>query len=340
MEKTPGEKIADLMSMCVRCGRCDKVCPSHRHGGCSPFTQMGGGDGNPKVCIGCGKCTEVCPRTNPKLVMMISKALLLDLHPPERYRECGYITTECDPALREGIPESPDGDDVYIMTGCVAKRKVPFLVYSTRRALDILGIGNAELPGNACCTYPVVFRLEPSESNRAARQALGDSAGGRETVAMCGGCSNELLLNDIDFPHISVFLARNADRILKLPRLNMKVAVEPGCSMESHKADLVKVVEACGCEVVNKTTGCCGKGIPGVNAALMAEREAECEGAEAIVLGCPNCFTPYDSQPNGLPVLYVTELVCLAVGEDYTQRYHNIKLGGQRCPTRFLLSRE
>ncbi len=91
-----------------------------------------------------------------------------------------------------------------------------------------------------------------------------------------------------------------------------------------------KVVEACGCEIVNHASGCCGKGTDRVGAPLMDEREAECRGADAIVVGCPNCLSFYDSYPNGIPVLHISELICLAAGDSFTQKYHRIKLGAAR----------
>jgi len=213
-----------------------------------------------------------------------------------------------------------------VMPGCVAKRRVPFVVYAARRALGYLGLGNAELPGNTCCTYPLVFKLETRESKEELKSGMSRQAGGRDTVTLCGGCTHELRDSGIDFPHISVYLARYLDRIKALRGINLKVSVEPGCSVEEYADDFRAVVEACGCTIVNRSSGCCGKGIPGVQQGLMAEREAESEGADAVIIGCPNCLTAYDTYEGGLPVLHISELVCLAAGDSTTQRYHRIKL--------------
>lgn len=97
--------------------------------------------------------------------------------------------------------------------------------------------------------------------------------------------------------HIVQFLHDHMDRLPRFGR-TIRVGLEPGCSVMRY-ADLMReVVEAMGCEVVNRTMGCCGKNIP-VSGPLMAERETECEGAEWIVVACPMCLVKFDSQPDG-----------------------------------------
>ena len=146
MEETAAD-IAALRSPCIQCGGCTKVCPSSRHGGC-----------------------------DPKRVMMTLKAEARGLTgPPEIYGRCGYIIPEPDPAVYGDIPVPEDGDGVYVMPGCVAKRKSPFILYASRKALDYVGIPNMELPGNTCCTYPVVFRLRPKSDNAGDIARLGAS---------------------------------------------------------------------------------------------------------------------------------------------------------------------
>ena len=328
METSVEGLVSELRSRCVQCRSCDDVCPSHRHGGCTPSLVMASEDGNVKACIGCGKCSGVCAHTDPKKVMMNLKAVALDLRPPQVYRECGYITSVCDPVFSDGLPAPPEGDDVYVMPGCVAKRRVPFVVYAAFKALSYLGLGGRELPGNTCCTYPLVFRQEPQAPLLDAKNAMRDSAGGRDTITLCGGCTHEMAEAGIDFPHVAVYLSRHLEAIRRLPGANLKVSVEPGCAVDCFREEFEAVVRACGCEIVNDTSGCCGKGIPGVNEGLMAEREAESAGADAIVIGCPNCLTAYDTYEGGLPVLHIVELVCLAAGDRFTQRYHRIKLRG------------
>lgn len=326
MDSVHRAEVDGYMAACVQCGTCDDVCPSNRHGGCTPSLVMAGKEGNVRACIGCGRCTAACGSTKPHLVLMMMKADQLGLSPPEVFRQCGYVTSPCEPRFSDGIPELEDGDEVYIMPGCVAKRRVPFVVYAARRALQHIGVGNAELPGNTCCTYPLVFKLEPEESKEELKAAMAGAAGGRDTVTLCGGCTHELRDSGIDFPHITAYFAKYLDRIRALPGAGLKVSMEPGCSVEEYSEQFRAVIEACGCTVVNSTYGCCGKGIPGVQQGLMAEREAESEGADAVVIGCPNCLTAYDTYEGGLPVLHISELVCLAAGDESPLRYHRIKL--------------
>ncbi len=175
MEETAAD-IAALRSPCIQCGGCTKVCPSYRHGGCDPKRVMGGDPSTVNFCIGCGKCSLQCPKTDPKRVMMTLKAEARGLTgPPEIYGRCGYIIPEPDPAVYGDIPVPEDGDGIYVMPGCVAKRKSPFILYASRKALDYVGIPNMELPGNTCCTYPVVFRLRPKADNAGDIARLGAS---------------------------------------------------------------------------------------------------------------------------------------------------------------------
>ncbi|MBQ7978595.1 MAG: hypothetical protein IJ248_02420, partial [Candidatus Methanomethylophilaceae archaeon] len=59
---------------------------------------------------------------------------------------------------------------------------------------------------------------------------------------------------------------------------------------------------------------------------MMADREKECGNGCMIVVACPKCFTKYDSQPDGIPVLFLSELVAWANGHTETFKYHNIPI--------------
>ena len=118
-----------------------------------------------------------------------------------------------------------------------------------------------------------------------------------------------------------------------MPGVRLRIALEPGCSCERLYPEMKAVAEACGCEVVNGSYGCCGKAVPDVQKRLMDEREAECGGADAVVVGCPNCLSFYDSYPGGIPVLHLSELVCLAAGDGSSLKYHKLKLGDLRWET-------
>ena len=91
-------------------------------------------------------------------------------------------------------------------------------------------------------------------------------------------------------------------------------------------SDFRMIVEATGVEIINKSYGCCGKSIPDISDKLMAERQAECQGADFIVVGCPNCLTFYDNVPNGVPVVHLSELIAMAAGDRETVKFHKLKL--------------
>ncbi len=92
-------------------------------------------------------------------------------------------------------------------------------------------------------------------------------------------------------------------------------------------------IRAAGCEVMpwNFATECCGGGfsmskteaVLGLSSAILAE--ARDAGAQLIVTGCPMCHSNLDMRQrtinaagglHNMPVLYLTELLCLAAGID------------------------
>ena len=107
---------------------------------------------------------------------------------------------------------------------------------------------------------------------------------------------------------------------LFLPALGLTVCVP---TLVEEAAGLV-AVEAMGCEVVNTTMGCCGKNTP-VAGPLMEEREAECAGADWIIVGCPMCQVKFDSHPDGMPAMHIAELVAMAAGDTESLRHHIIR---------------
>ena len=122
--------------------------------------------------------------------------------------------------------------------------------------------------------------------------------------------------------HIVQFLHDHMERVPRFGR-TVRVGLEPGCSVMRYADMMRQVVEAMGCEVVNRTMGCCGKNTP-VSGPLMAEREAECEGAEWIVVACPMCLVKFDSQPDGIPTVHIAELVAMASGDGSSLGQHRL----------------
>ncbi len=210
-----------------------------------------------------------------------------------------------------------------VMPGCVTKAKVPYVIYAASVAFGAMGVRAGELPGNTCCMHPTQFREMTEMERRSYRTDMGRTAGDRPLVTLCAGCSQELQRSSVEAEHIIAFLH---DRIGSLPRLAspIKVGIEPGCSAMDLRNEMREVVEAMGCEVVNTTMGCCGKNTP-VAGPLMEEREAECAGADWIIVGCPMCQVKFDSHPDGIPAMHIAELVAMAAGDTESLRHHIIR---------------
>lgn len=316
--------ISELMSKCVECSLCRERCPSLRYGGCDPMAVMIGEDGNITKCIGCGECSRTCEFTDPTFVMHYMRSKALGSKIPDVYIETGFVLRPSEVSRSELSPVWEG--EAYLMSGCTVESKAPFLIYAATVALNCIGKGCTQLPHNSCCTYPMPFRqLSESERDRY-KHEIGDSADGKEIVAICPGCDAELRRSGIDAANFVNVAAKMIERIPVMDGRRLKVAIEPGCHYDTIYEDMVKVVRATGAEFIGNDFGCCGKSIPMVSEGLMRERQKEVEGADAIVVACPMCFAKYDSVPNGVPVLHLVELIAMAAGDASTLRYHNIKL--------------
>lgn len=311
-------EIERLRNRCIGCGKCSAVCPSLKHGGIDPMEVMMGGEADMSMCICCGNCSKACRRTDPAKVMMDLIAVERDMHPSQTFRDTGYVA----PVPADAPEPKWTGDDVYIMPGCIAKCKVPYVVYAASEAMSAMGFSASELPHNTCCLHPVQFRDMSEHERRTYRTGMRDSACGKEIVTLCAGCSEEFEGSGIEAGHIIRFLYRNIDRLPRFDR-PMRIAIEPGCAAMPFEDEMRSVVEAMGCEIVNRTAGCCGKGTP-VAGALMKERQDECSDAEWIVVGCPMCQVKYDSYEGGKPAMHIAELVAMASGSTGSLGFHRI----------------
>lgn len=150
------------------------------------------------------------------------------------------------------------------------------------------------------------------------------------------------LMHLVPFLHDEVGLDRIKNRI-KRNFSGMKVAVHYGCHMmrpyHALKVDdpldpkkFDKLVEALGARTLEPRTKlmCCGQALDRVDqhdVALHMARvklsELKTIGADALVLCCPSCFLQFDNNQNlmekdgekfGIPVIYFTELLGLAMG--------------------------
>ena len=316
------DEIDSLRMKCIGCGKCSLVCPSLKHGGCDPKEIMIGNDLDILQCIACGNCSRVCRRTDPSTVMRDLLSIAKGLHVSQDFRDTGFAQPMDDVPSRKLVPEWT-GDDAYIMPGCMVRCKVPYVEYAASKAMKAIGVKCSELKGNTCCMHPPQFRGMSEFERRGYRLSMGKTAGKKDMVALCCGCSDELNDSGVDAVHIIPYLAGRLD---SLPKFSgpMKVAVEPGCSAMRFSGEMRAVAEAMGCEIVNREMGCCGKYSP-VSSELMEERERECAGADFIVVGCPMCLIRYEDCEGGIPAVHIAELVAMAAGDASTLEYHKIK---------------
>ncbi len=146
----------------------------------------------------------------------------------------------------------------------------------------------------------------------------------------------------VPFFHDEVGINAVRSRVV-IPMKGMRVAIHYGCHMirPSHSLNnddplepvkFDRLVEALGCESVKHRTKmmCCGQGLDRVdqheNALHMARiklRELSSLDIDAMVLCCPSCYLQFDNnqflmekdgEKFGIPILYFTELLGLAVG--------------------------
>ena len=314
-------EIDRLRLRCIACGRCTRVCPSMKHGGCDPMEIMTGIDEGIEFCISCGNCSKACRRTDPFTVMRDLICLSKGLHVSDSFRETGY-SMPITPMDCPG-PEW-EGGDIDVMAGCVVRCKVPFIENAAAQAMKAMGIGAKALEDNRCCLHPVQFRDMSERERMDVKSEIGKSSDGKPIVTLCGGCSEELQAADIGAEHIIPFLHRNMDSLPKTDH-PLKVALQPGCSAMPFKKQMDEVVRAMGYEPIGNQMGCCGKNVS-VSKPLMEERMEECARADLVVVGCPMCFVKYDSQPNGKPVVHIAELVAMAAGNRDSLEFHKIQV--------------
>lgn len=318
------DEITRLMQKCLSCGKCTPMCPSARYGGCDPHEIMMIGEGDLDQCINCGNCSRVCRRTDP---MAVIKGLYFLQHENEfsdLFSTTGYpIIMENHPSRTELDPKW-DGDEIQIFPGCIVKCKVPFLEYASSVAVKSVGKRCKELNNSGCCLRPAQFSTKTGLERRSYLSNMIGPAGNNEVVALCPECSGEFAKISLNVKNMIQFLYEHRSELPKIKR-PFKVALEPGCEAMEFKNEMREVLESMGYEVLNNRTGCCGKNAE-VSEQLMKDREAECSGCGAIAVACPMCFTKYDSQDGGKPVLYLTELVALAIGDSSTLKYHKIAI--------------
>ena len=314
-------EIESLISSCVQCKMCTKVCPSAGKGGMVPHEIMAIGDGDVSTCIMCGNCNRSCRKTEPMMVMKMLRYLQNNGNFGGHYERCGYIMPISDMEVPQPLW---DHNGVSVMSGCVVKGVVPYLEYATSSSLRSMGFTCRPIDNESCCLRPPVFANIPKKEKVERRKDMMKGALDDDLICLCTGCSSEMRVikgNDVDTIE---FLYRNMDRLPKAEK-QLKLALKPGCEA-AVKIDMLRaVVERLGHIDIGNTFGCCGKDTS-VAKELMKDRQAECRDADAILAVCPKCFSKYDTIKGGKPVIFLMELVAMAFGDNKTLGYHRIQV--------------
>lgn len=131
--------------------------------------------------------------------------------------------------------------------------------------------------------------------------------------------------------------------------LEMTLVSHPGCHMlrpsavlevdRSFRPEVLdRIASWAGARTVRgeEWPSCCGGGLSGIDEELSSRllvgpsRHHLASGAQAILTPCPFCFVQFDiKQKGGLPVLYLAELLALAMGaapEMIGMQYHRNKI--------------
>ena len=147
--------VEDIMASCLGCRRCEKVCPSFKYGGCSPWLSMLERDNaNATMCIGCGKCSEVCKHTDPKLALLYLRAEYLNAQVPESFESTGYSIPPASDEWKEKVPAYTEGNDVYMLPGCIVQGRLPYLKYAAVKAFQASASGSCRRTPAACIPCP------------------------------------------------------------------------------------------------------------------------------------------------------------------------------------------
>ena len=156
----------------------------------------------------------------------------------------------------------------------------------------------------------------------------------------------------VDVQHLYGLLkgiGREIDSCVVSPQDALRVAIHPGCHIvrpsevtgigRHFSPDVLSdIVRLAGAKVAwtQDWPRCCGGGISRTSNDLSMKvlEDSLCEfreaGANSILTPCPFCFLQFDlKQKDGIPVLYLSELVALAFGaspESIGIKYHRTKL--------------
>ena len=254
-------------------------------------------------------------------VMKMVRYLAFDGKFGDNYERYGFTMP---PSAMEVPQPEWNGNDILVMSGCVVKGIAPYLTNATVSALRSMGFSCNQVCKEKCCLRPPMFAYIPDDEKVKAREKMVCPFHSDELLCLCTGCAAEMSVIKERNTGTIDFLYENMDR---LPRTKepLRLAIQTGCEVSGKRGQLTEIVERMGYVDVGNPMGCCGKDTK-IAKDLMADREKECQDADAILAVCPKCFTEYDSYEGGRPVIFIMELVAMAFGDRSTLGFHRIKL--------------
>jgi heterodisulfide reductase subunit B2 len=188
-------------------------------------------------------------------------------------------------------------------------------------------------------------------SLKEAAHALEDARARREANAVLATIGKRYD-GGVQVHHLAGLLLQHEEKVRKKivrPLAELTLAAHPGCHMvrpsqvlrvdTSFRPEVLgRIASWTGARVVanEEWPRCCGGGLSGIDETLSSRMLADStadfrpSGAAAVLTPCPFCFVQFDlKHKDGLPVLYLAELVALAMGappEKIGLQYHRNKL--------------
>ncbi|OPX64749.1 MAG: CoB--CoM heterodisulfide reductase subunit B [Methanomassiliicoccales archaeon PtaB.Bin134] len=187
-------------------------------------------------------------------------------------------------------------------------------------------------------------------SLKEAHHALEDDLVRRRVNEVLGDIGREYR-GEVQIHHLPGYLLEHEEGVRRLITrpMGLRLAPHPGCHM-LRPSEVLRLDRSFRPEVLDKIASwagatvdpgpewpaCCGGGLAGIDEVLSAEllmdsvRGPQASKVDAILTPCPFCFVQFDiKQKEGVPVLYLAELMALAMGaspERIGLRYHRTKI--------------
>lgn len=230
------QRVGEMASACVACGKCFEACPSVRHAGIGDSSAtavtegireiLRGNEGGPLaeqwagLCTSSGRCTTVCDYgINPRFMVAMARAALRERGTTSEERRAAgrqgfsgmsrgvrtLARLQLTPAQLERVSPESFGDDVIdpdvmFYTGCNVL-KTPHIVLLCLDVFDALGVRYAVAGGPQACCGVLQFRAgDMDASGRVGNATIAKLArGAGQVVSWCPSC--QVQLNEVALPN-------------------------------------------------------------------------------------------------------------------------------------------